>query len=262
LPTLADLAGIKVASEKPLDGLSLKPLMTGATTQWPDRTLVTLWNGRMSLRTQQYRLDNTGGLFDMIVDPTQQRDISKQQPEETAKLKAEAEKWRAELSAKAGRDDRPFTVGYKPFTPLPARDGVPHGNVRRSDTAPNCSYFTNWKSPEDRITWEVEVGKPGKYEAVVYYACPAADVGSTVELSLGEARIRAKINHAHDPPLYGAEHDRVTRPRGESFMKDFKPLTLGTFELPAGRGQLALQAQEVKGQQVMEVRYVVLNRLP
>src|SRR5438067_4568190 len=31
LPTLAELCGIKVASEKPLDGKSLKPLLTGSS---------------------------------------------------------------------------------------------------------------------------------------------------------------------------------------------------------------------------------------
>ena len=49
--------------------------------------------------------------------------------------------------------------------------------------------------------------------------------------------------------------------RGESYMKDFKPLSLGVLELPAGRGQLTLRALEVPGKQVMEVRYVTLTRL-
>src|SRR5207247_2212877 len=101
-------------------------------------------------------------------------------------------------------------------------------------TAPNCSFFTNWTSANDRITWDVEIGKPGRYEVIVYYTCAAADVGSTVELSLGAARITAKVTEAHDPPLYGEEHDRVPR-KAESLLKDFKPLKLGAFDLPATR---------------------------
>jgi arylsulfatase A-like enzyme len=260
LPTLADLAGIKVASDKPLDGVSLKPLLTGSTSPWPERTIVTFWNGRTSLRTQQYRFDPTGALFDMVADLGQKRDIAKERPEVATRLRDEAAKWRAELSTKTGKDDRPFTVGYSVSTPLPARDGVPHGSILRSDTAPNCSFFTNWTNPDDRITWDVEIGKAGRYEAVVYYTCAASDVGSTVELSLGDARIQTKVTTAHDPPLYGKNHDRVER-RAESFMKDFKPLPLGTFELAAGRGQLSLRALQVAGKQVMDVRYVVLSRL-
>jgi hypothetical protein len=260
LPTLADLAGVRVTSAKPLDGKSLKPLLTGGATDWPDRSLVTHWNGKFSLRTQQYRLDPTGQLFDMLADPGQRRDIAKQQPEVARRLAAEMGKWREELSAEAGSADRPFTVGYADITPLPARDGVPHGNVRRSDTAPNCSYFTNWTSTDERITWEVEVGRAGRYEAIVYYTCSAADVGSVVELSLGSSRLEAKIAEAHDPPLYGQEHDRVPR-RAESFMKEFKPLKLGELDLAAGRGQLVLRALNIPGKQVMDVRYVVLERV-
>lgn len=260
LPTLAGLAGIPVTGDKPLDGRSLKPLLAGNSSSWPDRTLINQWNNRFSLRTQQYRLDNAGQLFDMLADPEQRRDISKERPEIAAKLAEEAARWRKESQALLGKDDRPFTVGYAAVTPLPARDGVPHGNVKRSDTAPNCSFFTNWTSPEDRITWEVEIGKPGRYEAAVYYACPAGDVGSTIELSVGDVRVEAKVTEAHDPPLYGREHDRVPR-RAESFMKDFQPMKLGVLDLKAGRGQLALKALEVPGKQVMEVRYVVLTRV-
>jgi hypothetical protein len=45
-------------------------------------------------------------------------------------------------------------------------------------------------------------------------------------------------------------------------MKDFEPLKLGEFDLAAGRGTLTLRALEVPGKQVMEVRYVVLTKVP
>ncbi len=159
-------------------------------------------------------------------------------------------------------DDRPFTVGYGvPDHPLPARDGVPHGNITRSSQAPNCSFFQNWTSTDDAITWDVDVHKPGKYEATVYYTCPAADVGSTVELTFGDRTARGKVTEAFDPPLVGAEHDRVHRGH-ESLVKDFKPLSLGTFELPAGRGPLTLRAVSMPGKQVMDVRIVTLTQVP
>ena len=259
LPTLCDLAGVPFSTAKPLDGRSLKPLLIGSAMKWRDRFLVTHWAGRYSLRNQKYRLDNMGALFDMIADPEQRRDVAREQPTVAALLSAELARWKDEFKAELGKDDRPFTVGYSAATPLPARDGVPHGNIKRSEAAPNCSFFTNWTSTDDSITWDVEIGKPGRYEAIVYYTCPAADVGSTIELSLGGSRLEATIAEAHDPPLYGREHDRVPR-KGESFMKDFQPLTLGTLELPAIRGQLALRALQVPGKQVMDVRYMVLKR--
>ena len=157
-------------------------------------------------------------------------------------------------------DKRPFPVGYAqfPMTQLPARDGVPHGNVKRSASAPNCSYFTHWTSTEDRITWDVEVAAAGTYEAVVYYTCAPADVGAEVELSFNGSRVERIVSEANDPPLMGAEHDRVPR-QGESYIKNFKPLKLGVFDLKGGRGELTLRALKVPGRQAMDVRMVLMT---
>ena len=76
LPTLADLAGIPIASTKPLDGISLKPLLLGTAKDWPDRMIFSHWDGRVSVRTQRYRMDDHEQLFDMEADPGQDHDIS------------------------------------------------------------------------------------------------------------------------------------------------------------------------------------------
>jgi hypothetical protein len=156
-------------------------------------------------------------------------------------------------------DQRPFPVGYAAFprTVLPARDGVPHGGVKRSAGAPNCSFFTNWTKPDDSMTWEVEVNTAGRYEAIIHYTCPKADVGATVELTLGGAKWSGTLAEAHDPPLRGKEQDRVSR-GSESFVKDFRPLSLGVVELPAGKGTLTLRATKIPGATVADVRAVDL----
>ena len=120
---------------------------------------------------------------------------------------------------------------------------------------------TNWTTTEGRITWDVDVHSAGVYDVVVDYACPAADVGSTVELFCGPHRLMTKITEAHDPPLRGQEHDRA--PRGsESYVKDFKPMTLGELQLDRGPGTLTLRANEIRGKSVMEVRGLWLTLKP
>jgi len=158
------------------------------------------------------------------------------------------------------KDDRAYTVGYPefPITQLPARDGEAHGEIQRSSKAPNCSYFTHWVSPNDSITWDIDVATAGKYEAVIYYTVPAADVGSTIELSFQGNRLEGKVNEANDPPLHGAEHDRAPREM-ESLVKDFKPMTLGEIELVKGRGQLTLRAPQIPGKSVMDFRLMFLT---
>jgi len=259
LPTLSDMAGIRIVSTKPLDGVSIKPLLFKTAENWPDRMIFSHQNGRVSVRTQRYRLDHTGKLFDMESDPGQYNDISKDKPQITARLREAVAQWKEEVLPKT-KDDRPFPVGYAEFptTFLPARDGVPHGNIQRSGRAPNCSYFKNWTTKNDKMTWDIEVNTSGYYEAVIYYTCPAKDVGSTVELDFKENRIRGKVSEAHDPPAVGAEFDRFDR-GSESFVKDFRPLRLGVFRLEKGRGELTLRATDVPGGLVMEVRAVALT---
>lgn len=262
VPTLATMCGVKPVGTKPLDGRNLAPLLLpGQDADWAERVIFNHWNGRVSARTQRFRLDADGKLFDMVADPGQATDATADHAAEARRLTEAVAAWKKDVLAGLTRkDDRPFAVGYREFptTLLPARDGVPHGNVKRSARAPNCSYFTDWKTADDRITWDVEVNTAGRYEVEILYACPRRNVGATVELSLGGAKVSGKVTAAHDPPARGAEHDRVPR-QGESYVKDFKPLRLGVVELPRGRGALTLRAMEIPGDGVIEVRAVTLT---
>jgi hypothetical protein len=259
-PTLIDLAGIKRVGDKPIDGISLAPWLLGKEAPPPDRVVFNHWAGKVSARDQHYRLDAAGQLFDLTTDPGQQKKVNAEHPEEVQRL-ADAVAWykREVLAGISRPDERPFLVGYAEFprTVLPARDGVPHGNVKRSAGAPNCSFFTGWTKPEDRITWEVEVHTAGRYEAILHYTCPKPEVGSSIELALGGAKWSGTVTEAHDPPLRGKEHDRVPR-TAESYVKDFRPLSLGTVHLPAGKGTLTLRATKVTGTLVADVRAVEL----
>jgi arylsulfatase A-like enzyme len=261
LPTLTDLAGVKRAGDKPLDGVSLAPLLLGTAATTADRTIFNHWNGRVSARSQQYRLDDQGRLYDITADPGQAKDVARDHADVARRLTDAVGAWRKDvLAGIAGKDERPFPVGHPelPAATLPARDGVLHGGIRRSAAAPNCSYFTHWTATDDRMTWDVEVATAGRYEAVVYHTCPKESVGAIIELTLNGSTWTGKTTAAHDPPLVGAEHDRVPR-AGESYVKDFKPLSLGVVELKKGRGSLTLRATDIPGKGVMDVRSVYLT---
>ena len=259
LPTLTDLAGVQWTPPKTLDGVSLKPLLSGDAPNWPDRMIFSQWKNRISVRTQQFRLDADGKLFDMTADPNQKQDVTSQRPEETTRLRTAVSRFREEVKAFSGPDDRPYPVGYAKTTWLPARDGIGHGGVERSGRAPNCSFFTHWTKKDDRITWDVDVLQPGAYTAELYYTCPAADTGATVELTHNQSRATGRITVANDPPLEGKAEDRVDRGQ-ESYVKAFRPLKLGTIRLAKGRGEMTLRATDIPGKQVADVRYLILTR--
>jgi arylsulfatase A-like enzyme len=262
LPTLTELAGVKVVGKKPLDGISLVTMLNGIVEESPNRMIFSHWGGNVSVRTEQYRLDGNGKLFDMIADPGQKQDVTAQRPQVAERLSAAVADWRKNVLSEMQRVVHPFTVGYRefPVTQLPARDGIPVGNIRRSDKAPNCSFLTNWTSVDDRITWDIDVATTGRYLVEIDYACSADNIGSTIEMSFGDSKLAGTVSMPHDPPLRGAEHDRYPR-NGESLVKDFKPMKLGEMPLSKGHGLLTLRATQMTGKEVMEVRGLVLTLL-
>ena len=267
LPTLAALCDVPLISQKKLDGMSLVPVLTQSRTsqlgqlkEIQDRVIVNSWKSKVSVRSQRFRFDNKGQLYDLEKDPEQRKNVANDYPGLIARFTKIANDYRRNVLAGYNDDKRPFVIGHNDykFTQVPARDGKAQGNIKRSNRFPNCSYFYNWTDVGDKITWDAEIGASGNYEVVLYYACPKSDVGSEFSLTFNKSQIRGKINEAHDPPLRGAAEDRVQRV--ESYVKDFKPLKLGTMHLEKGKGQLKLQATDIPGKQAMEFRLLMFIR--
>ena len=266
MPTLTDMAGIECQTLKQLDGVSLKPLLMKSNEKWIDRQIFSSWNGRVSVRSQKYRLDNQGKLFNMISDPGQLTDVSEKEPGITQQLRLSVDRWKTDVFSEnsitnRSNDIRRFPVGHPDFmyTQLPARDGKAFGNIKRSNLSPNSTFFTNWINTDDKIIWDAEVLSEGDYEVEVYYTCSQKDIGATFQLSFGTEKLEAKITEANDPPLRGMENDRI--PRTQSYVKDFKPLKMGIIHLKKGTGELTLKALEIPGSQVMDFRMLIFKRI-
>ena len=262
LPTLLDLAAVNQKTQKPIDGKSLAPLLLESNVAWEDRLLFNHWNGKTSVRTQNYRLDSEDRLYDMVADRAQKTDISKQFPKIVDSLKKSKIEWLSKIEPMTlATDDRPITLGHPDFeyTQIPARDGIAHGNIKRSNRHPNDTFFTNWKSVKDSITWDIEVLEDGKFEVELYYTLAHDNAGVAVQLTYGKSMLVSRINDAHDPPLSGMENDRD--PRIESYVKDFRPKRLGEINLRKGRRTMSLKAPYMDGKGAMDVRLLMFRRL-
>ena len=261
LPTLCDLAGISRPTAKPIDGRSLRPLLLADDRPWEPRQLFSIKKNQVSVRTERFRLDAEGQLFDIEADPGQTIDVSSEHPALTRELLELARSHRDEMSQEFARyADRPFAVGYRQATTLPARDGVPHGTIRRSAKAPNNSFFKNWTDVDDSITWDIDVHHAGEYEVTVFYTCAEGDQGAVITASVDgrDAMARGKVTKVFDPPLYDKSKERVAN--SHYFVKDFEPLVLGKLKLEAGRGLLRLKAESVPGKQAIDVHSIKLVR--
>lgn len=259
LPTLCALTGV-APPERPLDGRSLTPLLLDTEAPWPDRAIFAHSpNNRFtSIRTQQYRAGgNAKGLFDMVADPAQRKDLSGEMPELHQELQERIAAWRREVLPKEP-PDRPVPAGYPefPLTVLNAQDGIASGDIRWSSRHPNASFFENWHDVDDTMAWDIEVQTAGAYDVEVLYTCPPEDVGAGLEVAFKGATQKAVIENAFDPPLKD-QRDRVER--AESYEKDFRPLPMGHMRLDKGRGKFVLRALSKPGTEVCDVRAVRLR---
>lgn len=260
LPTLADVCGVKLKDGKPVDGWSLKLLLMGEEVKWKSRFIFNKWGrGGTSVRSQTHRLDGKGRLYDMIKDPGQTNDISRLQPELTQELIAARDQWLKDVTVP--RLDRPFIVGYpgSKLTHLPARDAKHTKGIKRSSVHPNCSYLLGWTSTKDKITYDVEVAETGQYELILYYTCRPEDVGCEIQFKSGESIISTIIREAHNPPIQGKKENKVYK--RESFVKDFKPHSMGRLGLAEGKQQFELSALEIPGEKAIEFRLLILKKV-
>lgn len=264
LPTLADFAQINYQPRKTLDGISIAPLLRGESTEWSDRKLFSAWNKKATVRTDRYRKQAGGGLFDIQKDPGERNDLSKQLPKIAESLESSLQDWIKETQPRSSRDPetRPFNLGHPDaeFTQLPARDAKAHGGIVRSNRFPNCTFMTKWTSPEDKITWDLQVLGTGRYEVEMYYACPESSLGTKLELSLGDQSIQATITTANDSALKGMQQDRFQRVEG--YVKDWVPMKLGVISLTPGDATLTLRATKTTGSEVCDMRLLLFRKMP
>ena len=262
LPTLIDISGIKVKPKNKLDGVNLKQLIYQNDADWQERYIYNYWRGRLSLRSQNFRLDNENNLYNMNDDPNQLNNVSKTYKEIFEVMKKAKIEWKKELLANINlKNKRAFIIGHPELknTQIPARDAKANGLIKRSNYYPNCSYMTNWVNIEDTITWNAEVAEDGKFEVIIYYTCKKDALGSEIELSFSDSSVSKKITKFYDPKEYGEENDRS--PRIESYVKDFIPLKMGVIDLKKGKGTLMLKGLKMTGKELLDFRLLMLKRI-
>ncbi len=286
-PTLLDLCGVAQPKGPPIDGMNLRPLLAGPSDNWPERVLFThnpisatnRYPG--AVRTERYRLVRTirgrqGGssatpddrsappwqLYDMQADPGEKRDLAKQRPDEVASLSKLYEHWIDDTSS-AGLRRFPIPVGHAEENPvsLNAPQAYFDGSLRFY-RGPGFAHdwLTGWTDKNSKAWFDIDVVRAGQYELTLQFACPKADAGSKVSVTIGKSTLHATIPVA-EAAFVDLPH-RDERGRSRYMNRKWGTLTIGTASLPQGRQRLLLEALSTAGEQVMELKAVSLERLP
>ncbi len=274
LPTLVDLCGLPTPKTKPLDGVSLAPLLRGQTNNWPERLIFShqfrandVKPAPGSVRSQQYRAANLGKkweLYDMGADPKQEHDLAEQLPDVTKKLSAAYDAWYQDVT-KGGFEPIPTKIGYagwhevtvqghEAFLEPANKQGISYnGNAGWAN-----DWIDNWTSTNAYPWWPIEVVEAGRYEITLMYTCARADLGARMQVEIGGQTLEGIVVHAHNPkPLPSPDRD----PRDEVYEKVWAPLKLGVVELSKGPTKLIVHALKIPGSEAMELKAVRLRQL-
>jgi len=171
LPTLIDLCGLKPPRKIAFDGASLAPLLAGRRRDWPDRTMfVELQNvvgrpvkwRRCAVMTDRWRLVNGKELYDIKADPGQRKNIARRQGQVVRKLRAEYEKWWADVSRGHGQLSE-IILGSDRENPSRLTSYHWMSRVDSQASIPWCHALIV-AGPHQNGYWAVKVERAGRYE--------------------------------------------------------------------------------------------------
>jgi arylsulfatase A len=198
----------------------------------------------------------------MQADPGQKTDIAEQNQPITKKLRHAYERWFNDVTL-AGSDRLPIPVGYDeaPEVNLPAHECYMEGQVRYAGKGGHGwahDWVTNWTSIDDRVWWDIDVVKSGRFEVTLVYDCPAEDVGAKFRIDVGEEQVKGTIRTSRGVEII-ATADRA--PQAGVHERAWASTTPGALEIKKGRHKLTVRALTIPGKTAFDVKGVLLRRL-
>ena len=274
-PTLLEVAGAEIPTDRVLDGRSLLPLLTGETDESPHRRLVHIWDrhapsmeSRWAIAGPRYKLIGDE-LYDLRSDPGEQVDIAAGEPGIAASMRREFEEWLADVTDGRKFEPVPIPVGddlEDPVDLLPswARHKGQHASVtmprHRGPVAPAPianrpveestvyrfgGYYWDtiegWREPGESVSWKIDVAEAGDYEVSLAYGCDLDDAGGRFAVSVGSEELSGTV-----------------RPTpGRTF---FEFHAVGSLRLEKGVAQLRVRVLSAEGEDLMALNRVRLKR--
>lgn len=208
VPTLLDLCGASKPADLNFDGKSIRPLLTGDGSDWPDRFMVTdsqrvvdpiKWR-KTAVMSEEWRLVNGKELYRIDEDPGQKNDVAAEHPEQVAKMTEFYDAWWAEL-------EPTFSQTTEIYLGAPGHDVVSlnghdwigervsppwnQGHIRRAAGAFPARPRKNQKAQAPKLLkheghWAVKVITDGEYDIALRRWPAEADKPIVAALPAGE----------------------------------------------------------------------------
>lgn len=256
LPTLCELAGVDVPSDRPIDGKSIVGLLTEGGGPSPHSYVYHIWDryrpsleSRWAVADDRYKLVHEPSrglqLFDLSVDRGEARDLARQLPQQASLLEAEFRRWFTEVTAGQSYLPAPIPVGHAQDNAVEVQASwarVIGDNARYEFRAYDWDTIEGWTTPGDAAVWRIEVERPGCYEVSASYGADRTRSGGTFRVAVGSSNVEATVEPTADRNVF------IRR-------------VLGTIELEAGPAELRVEAVRVPSGELMTLNRLWLRRI-
>jgi arylsulfatase A len=284
-PTLLDLCGVKAPAGPKVDGITLRPLLEKSdSSTWSERTLFThnpidetnTFPG--AVRTQRYRLVReikgaAGGskakandasatpwqLYDMESDPGETTNIAADRPDIVKQLSEQYAAWFADI-ARDALQRFPLPIGHGEHNPVELHAPQAYfDKPLKFASGPGFAndWLTGWTDANAKVRFDIEAATSGYYEIELALACPSADAGSRLRISVGNESFQTVVPVALAPEIPLPHRDEEGPARYCN--RDWTLLKAGTLKLMKGPAILTLEPLNMPGAQVMQLKHVKLN---
>lgn len=122
---------------------------------------------------------------------------------------------------------------------LRAFDGELHDGLRYGPGKKTDDEVMDWTKPGQSVMWAVRLDEPATYEVSADYSVPRGSAGGTFSVSFGSQTLNGEVKPEADPIA-----------------------PIGRVTLPPGNCQVKVAAVTVKGDELFELRSLILKPVP
>lgn len=266
-PTLSQLCNLKSISGRTLDGVDLSPLIYKRNEMEGNRNVFTHVNFMTvpvdknggGFRDNKFRFlmqANQPELYNLTTDPFEKINIATSNDPLTTKYLRSYEQWFTGQSKNlnyntpillSGRGAELNTYEAAISSGLKFKEG--HGWAH--------DWIATWPSTRDSLRWNIKCTKAGTYNLTLKYLCKADEVGSIIEVKIGNQSVRKTIDRPFESAVVFSP-DRVVRKEVYE-IKEWGRLPLGSIYVPEGETTVRIKAISIKNSTAMELYSLILE---
>ena len=192
-------------------------------------------------------------------DPGETEDIAAVHPDIVKQLSDQYYAWFTDISRDA-LQRFPLTVGHPEHNPVQLHAPQAYlDQPLRFANGPGFAndWLTGWTDAKAKVWFDIEVVTADDYEIEIALACPSADAGSRLRISVGSKSIETVVPAAPAPEIPLPHRDEAGSARYRN--REWSILKAGTLRLPKGPAKLTIEPLTMPGSQVMDIKQLKLN---